>query len=111
MAIKLADKKCIPCQGGVKPFSKDKIKKYLPKLEKSWQVVDNKKIRLDLTLKNFMQAVDFVNKVAKIAEAEDHHPDICITGYKNVRVDIYTHKIDGLWESDFILAAKIEQLI
>jgi len=110
--MSLDKKHCVPCRGGVDPYDRTKIDEYLKQLTKDWQVVEgNKKIQLKFEVKDFMAAVDFINKAAEVAEKEYHHPDLCINSYKNVTITIYTHKIDGLWESDFILAAKLEKLI
>jgi 4a-hydroxytetrahydrobiopterin dehydratase len=110
--MSLADKKCIPCEGGVKPFTKQEINRYLPQLKSNWQVIEgNKKLQLKFKVKDFMTAIGIINQAAEIAEKEYHHPDLAITSYKFVTFTIYTHKINGLWESDFILAAKLEKLI
>src|SRR3989344_3540950 len=99
--MNLANKKCIPCEGGVQPLSADEIKPYLAELL-GWQVVETKKIRKDFEFKNFIEAMQFVNKVADIAETEKHHPDIAIF-YNKVSLELWTHAIGGLSENDFIL--------
>lgn len=106
--MSLADKKCIPCEGGTPPLKSEEINKYLVELEGDWKVSDNKKISRTFVFKNFKDAIAFVNKVAKIAEEESHHPDIRIYTYKKVDIELSTHAIGGLSENDFILAAKIE---
>jgi len=106
----LALKKCVPCEGGVDPFNETKIKQYLGYLSKPWTVTDNKKISYEFKFKDFKEAMDFVNKVAEIAEEEQHHPDIYIF-YNKVRIELWTHAINGLSENDFILATKIELLL
>lgn len=106
----LATKKCVPCEGGRPPLSSDQIQKYLGQLKNLWKVVESKKIRFEFRFKNFKEAMSFVNKVAKIAEAEGHHPNILIY-YNKVIIESTTHVIGGLSENDFILAAKIENLI
>lgn len=111
----LSNKKCIPCQGGMPPLTEDEIKKYLPQINSDWQILparaggDNKKIHKEFKFNNFKEAIEFTNKVAELAELENHHPNILIN-YNKVEIDIWTHKIDGLHENDFILAAKIDRI-
>lgn len=109
--MSLADKTCLPCQGFVKPFDKDAVNEWMGKIDTDWKQIEHKKIYRKVELKDFMAAVAMVNKIAELAEEQQHHPDLLIAGYKNLTITIYTHKIDGLWESDFILAAKIDKLI
>jgi 4a-hydroxytetrahydrobiopterin dehydratase len=104
----LSEKKCVPCQGGVPALKADEIaplKKQLP----DWEVVDHHHITRNYSFSDFVSALEFVNKVGDLAEQEAHHPDIYLT-YGKVGLQLYTHKVDGLTESDFILAAKIEKL-
>ncbi len=108
MKIFLA-KKCIPCEEGTAPLTAKEIKNILPHLHKDWQVLARKKIRREFVLKDFVRAVAFVNKVAKLAEQEDHHPDIHIF-YRKVVIELWTHSVGGLSENDFILAAKADQV-
>lgn len=75
-----------------------------------WRQEDNKKIWREFQFKNFVQAVDFINRIADVAEYEDHHPDIFLHGYKYVRVELMTHAINGLSRNDFIVAAKIDEI-
>lgn len=110
LPYKLTDKKCVPCEGGVQPFTGPQIKDYLAELKTEWQVIDGKKIQKKFKFKDFKEAIAFVNKIAELAEKEQHHPDIRVFGYKNVEIELSTHAIGGLSENDFILAAKIEQL-
>lgn len=108
MAVDLAEKKCVPCRGGVPPLTADEIKPLLALLN-GWQVEDNKRLIRSYPFKNFVQAMDFAYKaILPIAEEEAHHPDLYVR-WGEVRVYLWTHKIDGLTESDFILAAKIER--
>ena len=86
------------------------IQEYLGKLQGKWEVIDEKKIQKQFSLKNFKEALAFINKVGEIAEFEGHHPDIRLFGYKNVEIELSTHAIGGLSENDFIVAAKIEQI-
>jgi 4a-hydroxytetrahydrobiopterin dehydratase len=83
----------------------------LSKQVPDWRVnADGKSIRREWRVKDFMTAIDFFNRIAAVAEAEDHHPDLHLSGYRNVAIEISTHAIGGLSENDFILAAKIDQL-
>jgi 4a-hydroxytetrahydrobiopterin dehydratase len=107
--MKLSEKKCIPCEGGVPPFTQGQIKKYLPKLSKGWVVLDSKSLSKVFKFKNFVQTMGFVNQVALVAAAEDHHPDMQVS-YSKVTIELSTHSVGGLTENDFILAAKIDQL-
>lgn len=107
---KLIEKKCLPCEQYVPPVKGKKIEEYLRQLKLPWEVIEEKKIKHQFKFKDFNQAMDFVNKIAEIANQENHHPDICIY-YNKVNVTLWTHFISGLHENDFILAAKIERLI
>lgn len=107
----LAQKHCVPCEGGVAPFNPGNAKAWLRNI-KGWRLITgSKKIQKDFTFQNFQEVIAFVNKVADIAEAEDHHPDLFIHSYKKLRVTLMTHAIGGLSENDFILAAKIDRLL
>jgi 4a-hydroxytetrahydrobiopterin dehydratase len=105
----LAQKKCIPCRGGVRPLQGLPLLELHRQLGKGWHVIKEHHLQKEVLFKNFRDALAFVNAVGAIAEAEDHHPDITIA-YGRVNIEIWTHKIDGLTESDFILAAKIDNL-
>lgn len=105
----LTSKVCVACEGGAQPLDEHGIAEMLAKLTVTWDVVDNKKIRRTFQFADFPQAMEFVEKVAKIANAENHHPDMHIF-YNKVTLELWTHAIGGLSENDFILAAKIEQL-
>lgn len=107
----LTRKHCIPCRGGIPPLTPKEIKPFLKQLKLDWQVINDKKISHLFAFKNFQQAIDFVNMVAKIAEAEGHHPNIHLTGWNKVTIVLFTHKIQGLHENDFIVAAKIDKLV
>jgi 4a-hydroxytetrahydrobiopterin dehydratase len=104
----LCTQKCVPCQGGVPPLKGDEIAPLLGQLN-GWEVVEDHHLTRLFTFPDFVQALAMVNKVGGLAEQEGHHPDIYLAWGK-VRIDIWTHKIDGLTESDFILAAKIDKL-
>jgi len=103
----LADQKCIPCRGGTPPLTGAEIAPLLAQLD-GWTVEAGKKLSKSFRFKNFVQAVDFVNAVTRVAEAEQHHPDLYVR-WGEVRVYLWTHKIDGLTESDFVMAAKIDR--
>lgn len=103
----LAAKMCVPCRGGVPPLKGEELQKLNRQLP-DWKVVNEHHLERIYHFPDFKQALDFVNKIGAIAEEQGHHPNICFTWGK-VEVATYTHKIDGLTESDFILAAKIEQ--
>ena len=107
MSVSLADMKCVPCKGGVPPLTAEEITPLLAQLD-GWQVEENKKLVKAYRFRNFVQAVDFVNAITQVAEVEGHHPDLYVQ-WGEVRVYIWTHKIDGLTESDFYLAAKIDR--
>jgi len=108
----LHDKKCIPCKGGIPPFAISEIHKYLKKID-GWDVKkkesENYFLEKKFTFKDFIESQKFINHVAHIAKKENHHPDI-IFGWGYAIVQIFTHKIKGLVESDFILAAKIDKI-
>ncbi len=108
----LAEKKCIPCEGSIPPFDKSEIHKYLKKVD-GWDVKNNADnsyyLLKEFKFKNFIESQNFINQVGEIAEREKHHPDISF-GWGYCSIKIFTHAIKGLAESDFILAAKIDQI-
>ena len=104
----LTSKKCIPCEGGIPALKKDEVLKLLGQLN-GWSMVSTNKISKEFQFVNFRHNMDFVNKIALLAEAEEHHPDLLIS-YARLKVELYTYAIDGLSENDFIMAAKIDQL-
>ena len=104
----LASKKCVPCKGGVPPLKGEALQA-LQKQVEGWNVVDEHHLFKSFKFPDFRKALDFVNRVGAIAEEQGHHPVITFTWGK-VDITIYTHKINGLTESDFILAAKIDAL-
>ena len=106
----LGSKKCKPCEGGVRAFSSAQAHEYVRQVP-GWSLsTDGKSISRLYVMKGFMAAVDFISRIAPVAEAEDHHPDFHLTGYRKLRIELATHAIGGLSENDFILAAKIDQL-
>ncbi len=104
----LADKTCVPCKGGIPPIKGLELEGLL-KQAPQWKAVDEHHIARTFTFPDFRQALDFVNRVGEIAEQQGHHPDILLTWGK-VEITLWTHKIGGLSESDFIMAAKINRL-
>ena len=104
----LADKHCIPCRGGVPPLQGEELEK-LKAQAPGWEVVAGHHLTRRFTFPDFRTALDFVNRVGAVAEEEGHHPDLGLSWGK-VDIRTWTHKIDGLTESDFILAAKIDRL-
>lgn len=105
----LADKECVPCKGAVPPLKGKALGELNQKLGSGWKVVRAHHLEKEFTFKNFQEALAFTNQVGALAEAQNHHPDIYLSWGK-VKITLWTHKIDGLTESDFILAAKIESL-
>jgi 4a-hydroxytetrahydrobiopterin dehydratase len=108
----LANKNCVPCEGGIPPFDKSEIHKYLKKID-GWNVKNNEEksffLMKEFKFENFLESQNFVNKVSSISEEEGHHPDITF-GWGYCSIKIFTHSIKGLAESDFILAAKIDKI-
>ena len=108
----LANKKCIPCEGGIPPFDTTEIHKYLKKVD-GWNVKNDEDksfyLSKEFKFKDFIESQSFVNKVGNISEKEGHHPDI-LFGWGYCKIKIFTHSIKGLAESDFILAAKIDKI-
>lgn len=105
----LANEKCVPCRGGVPPLKGAELQDLQGQLGQGWRVVDEHHLERQFDFPDFVTALALVNRVGAIAEEEGHHPDLYLTWGK-VRITIYTHKVDGLTRSDFILAAKIDQL-
>ena len=104
----LRDERCVPCKGGMPALNPQQYLKYLSQI-KEWQLVDDVKIEKKFKFKNFKEALAFVNKVGKIAEEENHHPNIYLYGWNKVKITLTTHAIHGLSKNDFILAAKIDK--
>ena len=103
----LTQKKCRPCEGGIPKLTLDEAKKLLPQVP-SWELEENL-LRKNFKFKNFREAMKFVNRMAEIADGENHHPDFTVH-FNRVEVEIWTHAVGGLSENDFILAAKLDQL-
>ena len=109
-AEQLCSTKCVPCEGGVPKLSTEEAKAQLAVLS-GWILLSGPdRIRKSWTVKNFMAGLEFFGKVAEVAEAEGHHPDLHLIGYRNLSIEIWTHAIQGLSLNDFILAARIDQL-
>jgi len=106
--VSLAAKHCVPCRGGVPPLAGEALEQLKAQLP-GWQVVDGHHLVKTFSFPDFRAALDFVNKAGAIAEAEGHHPDLLLSWGK-VEARIWTHKVNGLTESDFILAAKLDQI-
>lgn len=106
---RLTGMRCIPCMGGVPPLRGDEIKKLLDELGNGWVVVGNRHIEKEYVFDDFRQALDFTNRVGELAEQQGHHPDVYLAWGK-VKLTLWTHKIDGLTESDFVFAAKADEL-
>jgi len=105
----LAERQCVPCRGGVPPMKGDEITEMSSQLP-DWQVVNEHHLQRNYRFKDFRETLDFVDRVGELAEEQGHHPDICF-GWGKADITIWTHKIDGLTESDFVLAAKIDKLL
>jgi len=108
MAEALADKTCVPCRGGVPPLKGEELQSFLKQVP-GWEAANEHHLHREFRFPDFKQALDFVNHVGAIAEEQGHHPDILLSWGK-AEITVWTHKVDGLTESDFILAAKINRL-
>ena len=103
----LKEKKCVPCEGGIPPLSTRQVIDFMQELN-DW-TLDNGHLVKHFNFKDFKENMDFVNKIAELAESEGHHPNLFIN-YNRLRIELWTHAINGLSENDFILAAKIDSL-
>jgi 4a-hydroxytetrahydrobiopterin dehydratase len=106
----LAEKECIPCKGGIPPLEGEALARLHEELGSDWQLVDEHHLEKEYKFRNFVEALEFTNRVGALAEEVNHHPDIFLT-WGRVKVSIWTHKIDGLTESDFVFAAKSDRLL
>ncbi len=106
---KLASLQCIPCKGGVPPLRGEEIKKLLDELGAGWIVVGDHHLEKEYAFDDFRQALNFTNRVGELAEEQGHHPDVYLA-WGRVKLTVWTHKIDGLTESDFVFAAKADEL-
>ena len=105
----LADKDCVPCKGGVGKLQPADVAHFAADLGGGWRVVNDHQLEKEFKFKDFREALKFTNQVGELAEAQGHHPDIYLAWGK-VKLTIWTHKVDGLTESDFVLAAKADRL-
>lgn len=110
MSSELSEKKCKPCTEGAEPLKGADLKELQDQLDGGWQVVDDHHLQKEYKFDNFRDALAYTNRVGEVAEEEGHHPDIYLTWGK-VELKVWTHKIDGLTESDFIFAAKAEKAL
>lgn len=106
----LTRKRCKPCEGAAEPLPLSAAQQLLRELD-GWELVDGPRLRKTVTCKDFLDAIHLMQRIAPVAEAEDHHPDLHLTGYRRLTIELSTHAIGGLSENDFILAAKIEPLL
>lgn len=106
--MSLADQACVPCRGGVEPMERERAEQLLAELGNGWELNGEGHLEKTYKVKNFAAALELANVVGEIAEAEQHHPDVLVR-YGSCRVEVWTHKISGLTESDFYLAAKAER--
>ena len=104
----LADRECVPCKGGIAPLTPEEIEPLLAQLG-GWEVADGHHLRKALKFPDFVTALAFVNRVGELAEEVNHHPDLTL-GWGRVGIEIWTHKIDGLAEADFVFAARVDRL-
>jgi len=107
--MNLVQKKCKPCEGGIPPLGSREIKLFMKQLNTQWKMNSTNRLQREWKFVNFIHTMDFVNKIAKLAEEEGHHPVMHI-GYATCTIELWTHAIDGLSENDFILAAKIDSI-
>ncbi len=105
----LADRQCVPCTKGAEPLKGEGIRRLSKELGPEWHVVEEHHLEREFRFDDFRQALDFVNEVGELAEEQGHHPDIFLS-YGKVKIQLWTHKINGLHENDFIVAAKIDAL-
>lgn len=110
MARDLASMTCVPCRGGIPPLEHDEIESYMADLGNGWEVVDDHHLRKTYRFDDFAQALAFTDRVGDLAETVNHHPDICLA-WGRVELTIWTHKIGGLNEADFVFAAKADRAL
>ncbi len=105
----VAERHCVPCAGGGQPLKGAELDKQIDRLGQGWTVIEGKRLQREFAFEDFRQALDFVNRVGALAEQENHHPNIELAWGK-ATITLWTHKIGGLHENDFIMAAKIDNL-
>jgi 4a-hydroxytetrahydrobiopterin dehydratase len=106
----LQRKHCVACESGVAPLLGEQLQEFLKAVPRWRLTEDGRRLRREWRVRDFQTALDFFQRVGQIAEAEDHHPDLHLAGYRNVTIELSTHAIGGLSENDFILAARIDEL-
>jgi 4a-hydroxytetrahydrobiopterin dehydratase len=106
----LKDQKCVPCEGGVEPLKRSEFEQYLAQVS-GWKLTEDRLLQREFIFKNFREAMVFVNRVAELAEAEGHHPDMNIHSWNKVEMKLSTHAIGGLSVNDFVMAVKIDALL
>jgi len=104
----LANRQCVPCRGGVPPLKGEELRRYAGELQ-GWEVVDEHHLQREYSFRDFAEALAFVNRVGRMAEEQGHHPDVYLS-WGRVRIEVWTHKVNGLTESDFVFAAKCDRL-
>ena len=109
MSERLESRKCVPCSGGVPPLRGEALANIKKEIDPAWRIIESHHLERDFSFPDFQEALEFVNRVGVVAETEQHHPDITLS-WGRVGIKVFTHHIDGLSESDFILAAKIDRL-
>lgn len=110
MARDLASMECVPCRGGVPPLTHQEIEPYLTDLGNGWEVADDHHLGKEYRFKDFREALAFTNRVGELAEEIGHHPDIELS-WGRVKLTVFTHKIGGLHEADFVFAAKADRVL
>lgn len=105
--LTLSEKECLPCKEGFVPLKGPDLQELFVQLQKGWKVIDEHYLEKEFLFKNFREALIFTNKIGELAESVGHHPDIYLAWGK-VKITLWTHKINGLSEADFIFAAKVE---
>lgn len=108
--MQLSEQHCVPCEGGIPPLTSAAIETFRAQVNSAWKLEGSIKIKRDFSFKDFKEAMLFVNKVAAIAEEQQHHPNIHIF-YSQVTLELWTHAISGLSDNDFIMASKVDELI
>jgi 4a-hydroxytetrahydrobiopterin dehydratase len=110
--VPLASERCVPCEGRTPPLSREAAHTLQAELGDRWQLSeDGKSLSRQITFKNFLRAIDFLNRLAQVAEQENHHPDFCLHGWNKVSISLSTHSIGGLSRNDFIMAAKLDEAV
>jgi 4a-hydroxytetrahydrobiopterin dehydratase len=109
-ACDLASRECVPCKGGVPPLKGEALRRLAGQLGASWSVVEEHHLEKEFKFPDFRTALEFTNRVGELAESVGHHPDIHL-GWGKVRLTVWTHKIKGLAEADFVFAAKVDRLL